>query len=172
MRGRSTAAPSTVSRLLNMGVEPFLVTASTRLILAQRLCRVICTECKKPVDVPAQALTDMGVRPEEIGTFQVFEPGGCRVCNERGYKGRIYHNHGTVNREFIKVGAKNVEGAIAPTGPLIVPEELPASSSSATSGSSRTTLFRYTLAYTCDEKNSSEPPAEMQKNSSAMPFNV
>ena len=46
---------------------------------------------------------------------------------ERGYKGRIYHNHGTVNREFIKVGGKSVEGAIAPTGPLIVPEELPAS---------------------------------------------
>jgi branched-chain amino acid transport system substrate-binding protein len=46
---------------------------------------------------------------------------------ERGYKGRIYHNHGTVNAEFIKVGGKNVEGAIAPTGPLIVPEELPAS---------------------------------------------
>ena len=45
---------------------------------------------------------------------------------ERGYKGQIYHNHGTVNREFIKVGGKNVEGAIAPTGPLIVPEELPA----------------------------------------------
>jgi len=46
---------------------------------------------------------------------------------ERGYKGRIYHNHGTVNAEFIRVGGKNVEGAIAPTGPLIVPEELPAS---------------------------------------------
>jgi branched-chain amino acid transport system substrate-binding protein len=46
---------------------------------------------------------------------------------ERGYKGRIYHNHGTVNAEFIKVGGKNVEGAIAPTGPLIVPEELPVS---------------------------------------------
>jgi branched-chain amino acid transport system substrate-binding protein len=46
---------------------------------------------------------------------------------ERGYKGQIYHNHGTVNREFIKVGGKAVEGAIAPTGPLIVPEELPVS---------------------------------------------
>ena len=46
---------------------------------------------------------------------------------ERGYKGRIYHNHGTVNREFIKVGGKAVEGAVAPTGPLIVPEELPGS---------------------------------------------
>ena len=47
------------------------------------------------------------------------------ALRERGYKGRIYHNHGTVNREFIKVGGKSVEGAIAPTGPLIVPEELP-----------------------------------------------
>jgi len=51
---------------------------------------------------------------------------------ERGYKGRIYHNHGTVNAEFIKVGGKNVEGAIAPTGPLIVPEELPANHSTKT----------------------------------------
>jgi branched-chain amino acid transport system substrate-binding protein len=46
---------------------------------------------------------------------------------DRGYKGKIYHNHGTVNAEFIKVGGKKVEGAIAPTGPLIVPEELPES---------------------------------------------
>src|SRR6478752_10488491 len=82
-------APSTVSRLLNMGIEPFLVTAAVNLILAQRLTRKLCQECKKPVDVAAQALTDIGVRPEDIGTFQVFEPGGCRVCNERGYKGRV-----------------------------------------------------------------------------------
>src|SRR5439155_11281378 len=55
----------------------------------QRLARKLCQECKKPVDVPAQALTDIGVKPEEIGTFQVFEPGGCRTCNDRGYKGRV-----------------------------------------------------------------------------------
>ncbi|TMA32699.1 MAG: type IV-A pilus assembly ATPase PilB [Deltaproteobacteria bacterium] len=82
-------APGTVSRLLNMGIEPFLVTSAVNLILAQRLARKLCQECKKPVDVPAQALTDIGVKPEEIGTFQVFEPGGCRTCNDRGYKGRV-----------------------------------------------------------------------------------
>src|SRR3954449_4415732 len=82
-------APSTVSRLMNMGIEPFLVTSAVNLILAQRLARKLCQECKKPVDVPPQALTDIGVKPEEIGTFQVFEPGGCRTCNDRGYKGRV-----------------------------------------------------------------------------------
>src|ERR1700749_324462 len=75
-------APSTISRLLNMGIEPFLVTSAVNLILAQRLARKLCQECKKAVDVPAQALTDIGVKPEEIGTFQVFEPGGCRTCND------------------------------------------------------------------------------------------
>jgi type IV pilus assembly protein PilB len=82
-------APGTVSRLLNMGIEPFLVTSAVNLILAQRLARKLCQECKKPVDVPGQALTDIGVKPDEIGTFQVFEPGGCRTCNDRGYKGRV-----------------------------------------------------------------------------------
>ena len=82
-------APGTVSRLLNMGIEPFLVTSSVNLILAQRLARKLCQECKKPVDVPQQALLDIGVQPDEVGTFQVFEPGGCRTCNDRGYKGRV-----------------------------------------------------------------------------------
>jgi type IV pilus assembly protein PilB len=82
-------APGTVSRLLNMGIEPFLVTSAVNLILAQRLARKLCPECKKAVDVPAQALTDIGVQPDEIGSFQVFEPAGCRACNDRGYKGRI-----------------------------------------------------------------------------------
>ncbi|MFL5429214.1 MAG: type IV-A pilus assembly ATPase PilB, partial [Myxococcales bacterium] len=82
-------APGTVSRLLNMGIEPFLVTSAVNLILAQRLARKLCGECKKPVDVTPQALTDIGVKPEDIGTFQVYEPQGCRTCNERGYKGRV-----------------------------------------------------------------------------------
>jgi type IV pilus assembly protein PilB len=82
-------APGTVSRLLNMGIEPFLVTSAVNLILAQRLARKLCAECKKPVDVAPQALTDIGVKPEDIGTFQVYEPQGCRTCNERGYKGRV-----------------------------------------------------------------------------------
>jgi len=72
-----------------MGIEPFLVTSAVNLILAQRLARKLCQECKKPVDVPEQALLDIGVLPEEVGSFQVFEPGGCRTCNDRGYKGRV-----------------------------------------------------------------------------------
>ena len=82
-------APATVSRLLNMGIEPFLVTASLNLILAQRLCRKLCSECKREAQVEPQALIDAGVPPEEAGTFPIFEPGGCKLCNDRGYKGRL-----------------------------------------------------------------------------------
>jgi type IV pilus assembly protein PilB len=82
-------APGTVSRLLNMGIEPFLVTASLNAIVAQRLCRKLCQECKKPATVEDQALLDAGFPAEEVGTFQVFEPGGCKTCNDRGYKGRV-----------------------------------------------------------------------------------
>jgi len=81
-------APGTVSRLLNMGIEPFLVTSSVNLILAQRLARRLCPECKKVADVPEQALLDIGVSAEDLGTFEVFEPVGCSACNNRGYKGR------------------------------------------------------------------------------------
>jgi type IV pilus assembly protein PilB len=82
-------APSTISRLLNMGIEPFLVTASVNLILAQRLARRLCQECKRPSEINEQALLDAGVAPEKLGTFQVYEPGGCSKCNDRGYKGRV-----------------------------------------------------------------------------------
>src|SRR3989454_6091839 len=81
-------APGTVSRLLNMGIEPFLVTSSVNLILAQRLARKLCQECKKQVDVPQQALLDIGVQPDEAGTLEVVEPGGCRTRHDRGHKGR------------------------------------------------------------------------------------
>jgi type IV pilus assembly protein PilB len=82
-------APGTVSRLLNMGIEPFLVTASLNAIVAQRLCRRLCEECKRAVAVEDQALLDAGFSAEELGTFQAFEPAGCRSCNDRGYKGRV-----------------------------------------------------------------------------------
>src|SRR5262249_50025778 len=71
-------APATVSRLLNMGIEPFLVTASLNLILAQRLCRKLCQECKKAAEIDTQALVDAGVSPDEAGSWTVYEPGGCR----------------------------------------------------------------------------------------------
>jgi len=82
-------APGTVSRLLNMGIEPFLVTASLNAIVAQRLCRKLCQECKKKAVVEDQVFLDAGFPAEELGTFQAFEPGGCKTCNDRGYKGRV-----------------------------------------------------------------------------------
>jgi type IV pilus assembly protein PilB len=82
-------APSTVSRLLNMGIEPFLVTASVNLILAQRLARRICSDCKQPIDVPESALLDIQVNPKDVGNFQVFKGQGCATCSETGYKGRV-----------------------------------------------------------------------------------
>jgi type IV pilus assembly protein PilB len=82
-------APGTVSRLLNMGIEPFLVTSAVNLILAQRLTRRLCQECKKAVKVEEAVLLDAGFPPEDIGTFEVFEPAGCKTCNDRGYKGRV-----------------------------------------------------------------------------------
>ena len=82
-------APGTISRLLNMGIEPFLVTASVNMILAQRLCRKLCQNCKRPSDVAEQALLDAGVPPDRVGSFTVYEPTGCRDCNDRGYRGRL-----------------------------------------------------------------------------------
>jgi type IV pilus assembly protein PilB len=82
-------APGTVSRLLNMGIEPFLVTASLNAIVAQRLCRRLCPDCKKPVPVEEHALLDAGFSPDQIGTFQVFDKVGCKNCNDRGFKGRV-----------------------------------------------------------------------------------
>ena len=83
-------APGTVSRLLNMGIEPFMVTASLNLILAQRLCRRLCNNCKKAVqNVDEQALIDAGIPADKIGTFTLYEKDGCKDCNDRGYKGRV-----------------------------------------------------------------------------------
>jgi type IV pilus assembly protein PilB len=83
-------APGTVSRLLNMGIEPFLVTASLNLHLAQRLARRLCPACKKPAEnVDEQALLHAGVPPEKLGTFTMYEKVGCRECNDRGYRGRV-----------------------------------------------------------------------------------
>ncbi len=83
-------APGTVSRLLNMGIEPFMVTASLNLILAQRLARRLCNACKKPAqNVDEKALIDAGIPADKIGTFTVYEKNGCKECNDRGYRGRV-----------------------------------------------------------------------------------
>src|SRR5262245_4998507 len=82
-------APATVSRLLNMGIEPFLVTASCNLVLAQRLARKICTECKVETEVDPQVLKDIGFSEEQIARGPLYRGTGCRACGDTGYKGRI-----------------------------------------------------------------------------------
>ena len=82
-------APSTVSRLLNMGIEPFLVSASVILIVAQRLVRKVCTECKVEENVPIPALIQLGFSEEEAPSIKAYKGKGCPVCNGSGYKGRV-----------------------------------------------------------------------------------
>ncbi len=82
-------APSTVSRLLNMGIEPFLVTASVNLVLAQRLSRKICVDCKIPDEKFPEALAKMGMTEEQIRKVTIMKGRGCNTCNNTGYKGRV-----------------------------------------------------------------------------------
>src|SRR5687768_1311875 len=82
-------APSTISRLMNMGIEPFLVATSVNLIQAQRLIRRVCKDCREVVDVSPQALINLGYKKEEVGTFTVYKGRGCDKCNNTGYKGRV-----------------------------------------------------------------------------------
>jgi type IV pilus assembly protein PilB len=82
-------APSTISRLLNMGVEPFLVSASTNVIVAQRLARRICQACKEATPVPPPALMNVGFSPDDVKTIKTFKGKGCLACTETGYKGRV-----------------------------------------------------------------------------------
>ena len=106
-------APSTISRLMNMGIEPFLVATSVNLICAQRLVRRLCANCKEPLQVPAQALIDAGYSPEESKTVQIMHGRGCNICNNTGYKGRVgLYEVMEINdelRELILVGASALE---------------------------------------------------------------
>jgi type IV pilus assembly protein PilB len=82
-------APSTINRLLNMGIEPFLVASAVNLITAQRLARRVCTECKEPEKIPVQALIDAGVPPDEAPGYVCYRGKGCTLCNGSGFKGRV-----------------------------------------------------------------------------------
>jgi type IV pilus assembly protein PilB len=82
-------APGTIGRLIDMGVEPFLIASAVILILAQRLIRKICNECKEPIQVHPQLLIDLGIPPDEVKTFPVFKGKGCPICSNTGYKGRL-----------------------------------------------------------------------------------
>jgi type IV pilus assembly protein PilB len=109
----TNGAPETISRLMNMGIEPFLVATAVHLICAQRLIRRICSECKEEVPMPPPALIEAGFTPEESRTVKIYKGKGCSTCNGSGYKGRcgLYEVMEVDDeiRELILVGASAVE---------------------------------------------------------------
>jgi type IV pilus assembly protein PilB len=109
----TNGAPETVSRLMNMGIEPFLVATSIHLIVAQRLIRRICTSCTQPVEVPLQVLVKAGFTQAEARSVKVMKGRGCEKCNSTGYKGRtalyeVMEVDDTL-RELILIGASSLE---------------------------------------------------------------
>ena len=106
-------APSTISRLMNMGIEPFLVASSVNLICAQRLVRRLCKFCKEAHPLPPQGFIDVGMPEEDAETATAFRPVGCDKCNNTGYKGRVgLYEVMEVSeelREMILVGASSME---------------------------------------------------------------
>jgi type IV pilus assembly protein PilB len=106
-------APSTVNRLMNMGIEPFLVASSVHLICAQRLVRRVCSACKQPAPMPPQALVQAGFNQEDAKTVTPMKGAGCERCNNTGYKGRVglyeVMEIGEELRELILVGASGLE---------------------------------------------------------------
>jgi type IV pilus assembly protein PilB len=106
-------APSTINRLMNMGIEPFLVASSVNLICAQRLVRRICSACKEDHPTPPQALVDAGFTPDEAQRVVPKRGNGCEMCNQTGYKGRVglYEVMEVTEdlRELILVGASGLE---------------------------------------------------------------
>ncbi len=82
-------APSTINRLMNMGIEPFLVATSVNCIAAQRLVRRICTHCPEDLETPPQTLIQVGFAPDEIKNLRIKRGRGCERCNNTGYKGRV-----------------------------------------------------------------------------------
>nr|MBP7416615.1 type IV-A pilus assembly ATPase PilB [Pyrinomonadaceae bacterium] len=106
-------APSTVSRLVNMGIEPFLVATSVNIIQAQRLIRRICSECKEETSMPVEGLIEVGFSAEEAGDLKLYKGRGCTVCNQTGFKGRVglYEVMEITDelRELIIIGASAME---------------------------------------------------------------
>jgi type IV pilus assembly protein PilB len=106
-------APSTISRLMNMGIEPFLVATSVNLIQAQRLIRRVCKDCKREHPMPPEALMEVGFTAAEARALKTYKGDGCSTCNNTGYKGRIgLYEVMEVNddiRELILIGASSLE---------------------------------------------------------------
>jgi len=106
-------APSTISRLMNMGIEPFLVATSVNLIQAQRLIRRVCKDCRTEHSMPPEALMDVGFSADQAKNLKTYKGKGCATCNNTGYKGRIgLYETMEINdeiRELILIGASALE---------------------------------------------------------------
>jgi len=106
-------APSTISRLVNMGIEPFLVATSVNIIQAQRLIRRICANCKEEIHLPLEGLIEIGLTKEEAKNTKIYKGKGCASCNNTGYKGRVglYEVMEITDelRELIIIGASAME---------------------------------------------------------------
>jgi type IV pilus assembly protein PilB len=106
-------APSTISRLLNMGVEPFLITASVNLVLAQRLARRVCQDCAQPVEIEPKVIQDLGVDPQYFAQGTPKKGTGCKTCSDTGYKGRValyeVMRFGDSLKEMVLQGASTAE---------------------------------------------------------------
>ncbi len=106
-------APSTISRMVNMGIEPFLVATSVNIIQAQRLIRKICKDCKEEVHIPVEGFVEIGFSKEEAETLKAYKGKGCQTCNNTGYKGRVglYEVMEITDelRELIIIGASAIE---------------------------------------------------------------
>jgi len=109
----TNGAPETITRLMNMGIEPFLVATSVHLICAQRLVRRICKDCAEVIEVPHQTLIEEGYTPEEAKEVKIQKGRGCAACNNTGYKGRtgLYEVMEVDEeiKELVLVGASAVE---------------------------------------------------------------
>ena len=106
-------APSTVNRLMNMGIEPFLVASSVHLVCAQRLVRRICSNCAEPHPHAPAALIHAGFTPDDANSVTPMKGAGCERCNQTGYKGRVglyeVMEISEELRELILVGASGLE---------------------------------------------------------------
>jgi len=106
-------APSTINRLMNMGIEPFLVASSVHLICAQRLVRRVCSNCKEPNPMTPEALMQAGYNAEDAANVTPMKGAGCDTCNTTGYKGRVglyeVMEISEELRELVLVGASGLE---------------------------------------------------------------
>ena len=106
-------APSTINRMLNMGIEPFLIASSVNLIMAQRLARVVCPKCREPHEVPAHSMIELGVPEDLAKEITAYRGAGCQHCGGTGFRGRtaLYEMMGMTDplRELILSGASAIE---------------------------------------------------------------